>query len=168
MMQSIRRRLLLVGLTITLLAGCGFQLKGPQPMPFQTIYLGMGEYSVLGASLKRQIEANGSTKVMATAAEAEVRLQVLRDGRNRNINSVNAAGKVREYELVRTFDFRLTGSKGEEWIPVAKILIKRILTYDDNDLLAKENEQELLYKDMDTDLVRQVLRRLAAAHPPAS
>jgi len=168
MMESSRRRLLLAGLAATLLAGCGFQLRGPQTMPFQTIYLGMSEYSELNAALRRQIEANGSTKVMAAAAEAEVQLQVLKDSRNKEITSINSAGKVREYELRRSFDFRLTDRGGAERVPPSKIFIKRTLTFNDNDLLAKEGEEALLYQEMDDDLVRQLLRRLAAARPASS
>jgi len=164
MTQATRRRLLLGGLGSTLLAGCGFQLRGAQAMPFHSIYLGMSEYSDLAAALRRQIEAGG-TQVVPSAAEADVQLQVLKDTRAREITSLNSAGKVREYELRRYFDFRLTDKSGAERVPVAKIFIKRTLTYNDNDLLAKEGEEALLYKDMDADLVRQLLRRLAAARP---
>jgi LPS-assembly lipoprotein len=164
MMQATRRRLLLGGLGSTLLAGCGFQLRGAPAMPFQSIYLGTGEYSELTAALRRQLEAGG-TQVVANAAEAEVQLQVLKDTRAREITSMNSSGKVREFELRRFFDFRLTQRGGGERIPIGKIAIKRTLTYDDNDLLAKEGEEALLYKDMDSDLVRQLLRRLAAAKP---
>lgn len=164
MIEATRRRLLLGSLATTVLAGCGFQLRGAQPMPFHSIYLGMPDYSELAASLRRQIESGG-TQVVSSAAEAEVQLQVIRDARQREITSLNSAGKVREYELRRYFDFRLTDKSGAERIPVAKIFIKRTLTYTDNDLLAKEGEETLLYKDMDADLVRQLLRRLAVAKP---
>ena len=166
MMQRARRRLLLGSLAATALAGCGFQLRGAQTLPFQSIYLGMSEYSELAAALRRQIEASGA-HVVDSGAEAEVQLQVLKDARNRDITSLNSAGKVREYELRRSFDFRLTDRSGGERIPPSKISIKRTLTFNDNDLLAKEGEEALLYKDMDADLVRQLLRRLAAARPAA-
>lgn len=165
MPQPLRRHLLLAALAATLLGGCGFQLRGAQPMPFQTIHLGMSEYSELAAALTRQIEASGNAKVVPAANEAEVKLQVLRDARTREITSLNAAGKVREYELRRAFDFRVTDKSGAERVPVSKILIKRTLTFNDNDLLAKEGEETLLFKEMDADLVRQLLRRLAAARP---
>lgn len=165
MIRPIRRRLFLAGLATALLAGCGFQLRGPQPMPFQTIHLGMSEYSELAAALRRQIEASGNAKVVAAANEAEVKMQIIKDTRVREITSLNAAGKVREYELRRYFDFRVTDKAGAERIPVSKILIKRTLTFNDADLLAKEGEEALLYKEMDADLVRQLLRRLATARP---
>ncbi|MBL8439030.1 MAG: hypothetical protein JNM61_12590 [Zoogloeaceae bacterium] len=158
---------LLVALCGILLAACGFQLRGSHALPFKTIFLGGGTYSTINVALKRQIEAGGTTQVVATPGEAEVQLQVIRDGRSREITSLNAFGKVREYELRRYFDFRLVGRGGQERIPVTKLFIRRHLTYDDNEILAKEAEEGLLYKEMDEDLVRQLLRRLAAAQPAA-
>src|SRR5574337_515058 len=162
MTHATRRRLLLGALGSTLLAGCGFQLRGAPSMPFQSIYLGTGEYSELTAALRRQLEAGG-TQVVSNAADAQVQLQVSRDTRAKNISSLNSAAEVREYTLFRYFDFRLVDHGGAEIMPTAKIVIRRTLTYNQNNLLAKESEEQLLYKDMDGDLIRQVLRRLAAA-----
>jgi len=167
MMQATRRRLLLGGLGSTLLAGCGFQLRGAPAMPFQSIYLGSGEYSEITAALRRQLEAGG-TQVTSNAAEAEVQLQVSKDARGKDISSINSAAQVREYTLFRYFDFRLVERGGTERIATAKIVVRRTLTYDQNNLLAKESEEALLYKDMDSDVIRQVLRRLAAARATAS
>lgn len=168
MISLSRRYVLLAGLAIATLSGCGFHLRGAQPLPFQTIYLGLSEYSDLAAALRRQIEVSGTTKVVASAAEAQVQLQVIKNSRAREITSLNSAGKVREYELRRYFDFRVTAPNGGEWLPVSKILIKRTLTFNDKEQLAKDSEEALLYKDMDADLVRQVIRRLEAAHPEES
>lgn len=167
MIPSPRRRFLLAGLAATLLSGCGFQLQGAHPMPFQTIYLDLPEFSELNAALRRQIEASSHARVVATATEAEVRLHVLKDSRNKEITSLNSAGKVREYELRRYFQFRVLDKNGEERLPMAKILIKRTLAFNDNELLAKDGEEALLYKDMEADLVRQIIRRLAASQPVA-
>ncbi|MFN0162016.1 MAG: LPS assembly lipoprotein LptE, partial [Burkholderiales bacterium] len=37
--------------------------------------------------------------------------------------------------------------------------------FNDTQVLAKESEEALLYRDMQTDMVQQVLRRLAATAP---
>jgi len=39
------------------------------------------------------------------------------------------------------------------------------MSYNDAQVIAKENEEQLLYRDMQTDMVQQIMRRLAAAHP---
>ena len=56
-----RRRTLLALGGATLLAGCGFQLRGARPLPFDSIYLSMYQYSELAAAIRRQIRANGNT-----------------------------------------------------------------------------------------------------------
>jgi len=167
MTHATRRRFLLGALATAALTGCGFQLRGAQGMPFQSIYLGTGEYSELTAALRRQLEAGG-TQVVDSPTGAQVRLQVIRDTQSKTITSLSSAAQVREYTLFRYFDFRLVDTGGAEIIPAARITIRRTLTYNENDLLAKEGEEQLLYKDMGSDLVRQVLRRLAAAKLPAT
>ena len=52
------------------------------------------------------------------------------------------------------------------WLPTADVTLDRVMTYDDSQVLAKEQEQAVLYKDMRTDAVAQVLRRLSRAKPP--
>lgn len=162
-MHAARRRLFLATLVLPLLAACGFQLRGAQPLPFESIHLGTGEFSPLSSALKRQVEANGTTRVVQDPAQAEVRLEVIKDARSKEITSLNSAGKVREFELRRSFDFRLVDRSGAERITRTSLLLKRTLTFSDTEVLAKEQEEVLLYKEMDADLVRQLIRRLAAA-----
>src|SRR5574337_1235680 len=111
MTRATRRRFLLGGLATAALAGCGFQLRGAPSMPFQSIYLGTGEYSEITAALRRQLEAGG-TVVVNAPADAQVQLQVSRDTRAKTISSLSAAAQVREYTLFRYFDFRLVDHGG--------------------------------------------------------
>lgn len=146
-----------------LLAACGFHLRGPRPMPFATIYLDLGPYSEMGAALRRQIPTSGTTEVVDDPKAAEVQFKVLRDARTREILSLDAAGKVSEYRLIRTFGFRLVRKDGSEVIPPTELTQRRDMTYDDTIALAKEQEAVQLYRDMQGELVQQILRRLAAA-----
>jgi LPS-assembly lipoprotein len=41
------------------------------------------------------------------------------------------------------------------------------LLFSESHALARESEEEMLYRDMQTDLVQQVMRRLAAIKLPA-
>jgi LPS-assembly lipoprotein len=59
---------------VLLLAACGFQLRGAYSLPFESLYLAMPEYSVVGASLKRAIRASGSTRLALTASDAQATL----------------------------------------------------------------------------------------------
>lgn len=148
--------------SLAALAGCGFHLRGPQPLDFSTIHVGASQYSQLGIALRRQIALSGSTTVEEDPSRAEVQLQILANERGRDILSLTVAGTVREYELTQTIRFRLTDREGKELIPPAQMSARREYTFSDELILGKEQEEALLYNDMESDLVRQLMRRLAA------
>ena len=151
---------------LTALAGCGFHLRGPKPLDFATLHISASHYSTLGTALRRQVELSGSTTVVEDPARAEVRLQILTSERTREILSITAIGKVREYELSQRIRFRLIDRENKELLPPVNLIARREYTFDDEQVLGKEQEEALLYRDMETDLVRQIMLRLAAWHRP--
>lgn len=145
------------------LAGCGFQLRGPRPLAFSSIYIAVSVQSDLGAALRRRIRATSTTTTVEDdPAKADVRLDILRNERHRDILTLTGAGKVREYELTYVIAFRLVDRSGAERIAPTIITAKREYNFDDSQILAKEQEEALLYNDMQGDLVEQLMRRLAA------
>ncbi|MDR1662458.1 MAG: LPS assembly lipoprotein LptE [Azoarcus sp.] len=163
-----RLRIAAAVLGLAALTGCGFQLRGPQPLAFASIHIGAQSYSPLSIALRRQIALSGATTVEEDASRAEVRLQILANERTREILSLTPAGKVREYELGQRIRFRLLGPGDAELMPPVTITARREYTFDDTLILGKEQEEALLYRDIEDDLVRQIARRLAAWRRPAS
>ncbi len=163
-----RRRLLLAFAGFAggaLAGGCGFRLRGPQPLDFATIHIGVSELTELGALLRRQVLTSGTTTVVEDPAKADVTLQILTAERGREILSLTGAGKVREYQLTLRIRFRLTDNKSvTDLIPPTNLLARREYTFDDSQILGKEQEEALLYNDMQNDLVQQIMRRLAVVH----
>ena len=155
-------------LALALLVGaCGFQLRGAYVLPFTTLHVPLPESSELHALIKRHVEATSATKVLPNAAECEAKLLITLNIQAKNVLSLNAAGRVREYELVRQFQFRVVDKQENELIPPSQIMIRRDITFSDEQVLSKEAEEMLLWRDMQTDLVQQLLRRLAVAKKPA-
>jgi len=154
--------LLAVGM---LLAACGFQLRGSYSFPFDSLYLSISETSVIGAQLKRSIRASSPNLLVASASEAQVIFLPGTEYRDRVILTVSGTGRVSELRLRYLFPFRLTDSKGRDVVPPGSIELVRDLTYDDSQVLAKQQEETLLWRDMEQDLVQQLMRRLAAAKP---
>jgi LPS-assembly lipoprotein len=148
------------------LAACGFQLRGAISLPFQTLYISLPESSPLHAAIKRGVEANGETRVVDNPKEAQATLTVLGDLQEKKVLSYSAAGRVREYQLVRTFTFRVHDIGGRDYLPQNAMKITRDVTFNDAQVLAKESEEALLWRDMQTDLIRQLLRRIAASKAP--
>ncbi len=160
-----RRRLLLgaAGLAALALGGCGFRLRGPQQLDFATLHIGVSELSDFGARLRRMVATSGTTTVVEDAAQADARLQILGIDRGREIISLTGAGNVREYQLTERIRFQLLDKSGKSLIPPTTIAAAREYTFDDSQVLGKEQEEALLYRDMQNDLVQQLMRRLAAA-----
>lgn len=152
-----------VVLATAMLSACGFQLRGQRAMPFQSIYLQMSPYEDMAVSIKRQLRANGDTQVTDKPDDAQVQLVVVRDTKEKAILSLNSAGTVREYQLRQHFAFRLIDKAGMEVMPFNDIYVTRDISFNDSQILAKEQEETLLYRDMSNDIVQQLMRRLAAA-----
>ena len=148
------------------LAGCGFRLRGSAELPFETLYIPQST-SGIGLDLKRNIEAGTSAKVVADPRKAQAILQVDQEGRGKQILSLTGAGRVREFQLTYTVAFRVHDGKGGEYVPSNSIQFTREMTFADTQILAKEYEEQLLFRDMQVEAVQQILRRLSAAQAPA-
>ena len=159
------RRIVLLTPAALALSACGFQLRQAPNFAFDEIYIAMPEQSSLGTELKRQIAASGKVKVITDpkqAAEAPVTLDGLLDQREKVVVGLNTAGQVREFQLRVRFKFRLRGREGKPLIGDTEILQQRDISFNESAVLAKEAEEALLYRDMQSDIVQQVMRRLAA------
>ena len=148
-------------LIVASLSACGFALRGAVNLPFQSIYVGLPDSSALGGELKRHLRANGKTEVTTQATTADVLLDVLGETREKTILSLNSQGRVREFNLSYNLKFRLRDRAGHEVLAPTTISLKRNLSFKENEVLAKEAEETLLYRDMQSELVQQIMRRLA-------
>ncbi|MBX3585149.1 MAG: hypothetical protein KF796_00790 [Ramlibacter sp.] len=159
-----RRRLLLTLVAPAALAACGFQLRQAPDFAFDSIYIGAAESSTLGNELRRSMASGGKVKVVPAAQlhSAEVLLDVLQEQREKVVVGLNASGEVREFQLRLRFRFKLRGRDGKELIAPTEILQQRDISFSESAVLAKEAEEALLYRDMQTDIVQQLMRRLAA------
>jgi len=153
-------------LALLLLAGCGFRLRGTAEVPFQTVYV-PGATGGLALDLKRNIETGTRARVVDDPKSAQALLQFTEESRSKEILSLTAAGRVREFQLRYRVGFRVVDGKGGEFVPTSVIQLTRDVTFNDAEILAKEQEEQLLFRDMQSDMVQQILRRLAAAKPPA-
>lgn len=161
-------RMLLVTVLALGLAACGFQLRGSANLGFKTLHIALPETSELRTVLERTIAAGSETRIVASPKDAEAILSITSDIPGKNILSLSSAGRTREHQLVRTVRFRVRSNAGEDLLPEGEIVLRRDLSFDDNQVLAKEAEEAVLWRDIQTDLVQQLLRRLAAARTAPS
>jgi LPS-assembly lipoprotein len=158
-------RLLSLLVLMSGLAACGFQLRGSYALPYESLFISVPDYSVIGANLKRAIRASKSTRLADKAEDAQATFLPTAEAREPIILSLSSAGRVREKRLRYRYGYRIVDAKGRDLVLPAAIELTRDLTYADSDVLAKTQEEDLLWRDMETDLVQQLMRRLAAAKP---
>jgi len=149
------------------LAGCGFRLRGTADVPFQTLYVPNSD-SGIALDLKRNVQAGTQAKVVDDAKQAEAVLVFSEEFREKNILSLTSQGRVREFQLRYRVGFRVHDGKGGEFIPQTSIALTRDITFNDTDVLAKEAEEQLLFRDMQSDMVQQIMRRLAVSRKPVA
>ncbi len=163
-------RLLLAVTFAAILAGCGFHLRGTNSgnLPYKTMYIALPDTAEVRIWLERYIKASGNTQIIEDdkdAKTAEAVFQQLADNRQKTILSVNAQGRVREYRLQLTYTFRIINQKGQVLVPPNEVSLTRDITFDDSNVLAKDLEEGLLWRDMNNDLVNQIMRRLSILKP---
>jgi len=158
------RRIFALALALAL-AGCGFRLRGTAEVPFETLYVPSAT-SGIALDLKRNIQAGTKARVVDDPSKADAVLQFTEETRQKEILSLTGTGRVREFQLRYRVAFRVHDGKGAEYVPTNTIQLTRDVTFNDAEILAKEQEEQLLFRDMQIDMVQQILRRLAAAKRP--
>ncbi len=160
-----RTTTLILLLTASLLSACGFHLRGAtlyDDLPFKSAYVVLPDGSLFGVEFMRNLRASTTTKVVNNPNEAQVVIEVMNEKKTKSIQSINVQGRAREYALRYEVTFRVRDAKNTQFLAPTKIAQTRTLIFNELHALARESEEDLLYRDMQTDLVQQVLRRLAA------
>ena len=149
--------------------GCGFKLRGPQNYSFQTLAINPNPGGPLAVELRRSF---GSTvrvlELGEPLTEAQVVLDILQELREKTVVGMNSSGQVREFQLRIRVKFRVRTPQGVELTPDSEIVQQRDISFNESAVLAKEAEEGLLYRDMQSDIVQQLMRRLATVGHAAS
>lgn len=155
-------------MSVGLLAGCGFQLRGTGvQMSFSSLRLEGTASPGLSRALTAQLTSTGVSVIRpdtnpTSSLAPQVVLTILQDQRERVVVGTTAAGQVRELQLRHRVQFRLRSANGRDIIGNTEILQERELSFSETQALGKEEEEALLYDDMLAGVVRQLMSRLAA------
>lgn len=156
-----------IALLFALLAGCGFHLRGDVRYSFETLFLNSPAAQPLTADLQRSLENIGTVQLVSSPEKAQVILDVASVENNKQILSLSGGGKVSEFLLTKRIVIRVHDPAGNDWLPTSELLVRRTFTYSDVEALAKEAQEQRLWRDLQEDAVQQIVRRLQAAKKPA-
>lgn len=163
-----RARLIVSATVVALaLAGCGFHLRGEATYAFSSIYVNAPGAPLLAAEMRRALDATGSAKTVQDPKQAQVILDIPIVADDKEVLSISGAGAVEEYALIKRVGFRLHDAVGNDWLPAGEISLRRSYTFSESQVLARGTQEERLLKEMQTDAVQQLIRRLQAAKKPA-
>jgi len=146
---------------------CGFHLRGEAHYTFDTLFLNSPAAQPLTTDLKRSLEGIGTAQLVASPETAQVILDIASVENNKQILSLSGGGKVREFLLTKRILFRVHDAAGNDWLPTSEVLVRRSYTYSDTEALAKEAQEQRLWREMQDDAVQQIVRRLQSAKKPA-
>lgn len=157
-----------LALAATQLPACGFKMRGSASLPFKRLYAGFSPTSQIGAEFRRRVRVSRDTVLVDDPKQADARLVVLGETREREIVAFSSTGRAREFELRIRFVFQVVAANGTELLPTTSLLLRRDIIATDIEIVAKQPEEELLYREMQSDLVQQLMRRLEAIKVPQS
>lgn len=163
---SLIQRLALVLLSLSLLNGCGFQLRGAYQLPaaMQQTYIDAASVNAdLVRSLSIALRASEIKLLDAPSSDA-AQLKLFNETRSKRVVSVDSRGRAREYTLSYAISFSLSGPQsvtGDVFrIEQQDLQIERDFLFDPEDVLGNARGESQLYEEMRQDLVRLILLRL--------
>ena len=145
------------------LAACGFQLRGEPAVGLRTLHVSSVTPSPIATDVRRAL-ATGPTRLVPTAAAAEAHLRILSENREKLVATITGTGRVYEFELrlIVRYDLTVPGREMPAIAPTESVA-RRLITYSETAPIAKEAEEQLLYKDMQVELASRILRHVAVA-----
>jgi LPS-assembly lipoprotein len=151
----------LTALSVAALWGCEFRLVGSDTLPgiLARPYLSLKDpYTDFSREFDHQLKGSGAT-LQLVRANATATIDVTKDLVERRTLSVSALNIPTEYELTYTVTFSVQGPDKELLAPQT-ISLSKDYSFEENVLLAKEHEADILRQQMARDLVAIAMRRL--------
>lgn len=155
-MQIFLKELAILGL-ILMISGCGFQLRGNIQANFDSISISGGTSS-FNKTLQRKFRQAGIS--IKSASEAEKIVEIIKNSFTKTILSLTGTGVVSEYELDYVVTYRFK-SKDSPWNLPVTIEASRNYTYDDSDILAKDEEEKRLVSGMEDQLIKTMATQIS-------
>jgi LPS-assembly lipoprotein len=149
---------------LTALCACGFHLQQATELPAQmrqTLIQAEDPYSPFVRRLAILLEQNGMRVVDGLPATAILEIPV--NQVRREVLTIGDNARVREYRVRHVVTFRLVDDKGVVVVPQQSLERARVISFDEQDILAATREEEFLRNELADTLSRMVVRQLGAA-----
>jgi LPS-assembly lipoprotein len=153
---------ILMAMTVT---SCGWHLRGSGGQLANNIssvhISGPNKQSDFYRTLTRSLKAQ-DVAIADNFTEAQYRIVTSNQRSDRRTATVSSGARVSEYQLTERVDVIIFAADGSQVLPRTTLRTERFFDFDENDVQSKNEEAELLKREMLDDLVRQIIRRLSA------
>lgn len=153
-----------------LLQGCGWHLRGAQPLPPELLSLHLqtaSDTSKFARSLKRSFKAM-DVSLADSSSGAPYTLSVSGITPTTRTLSTTGTAKVAEYELTSSITYVIHSREGQQLIAPTQLSTEKTYLYNSNNAVSSFEEEALLRKEMQRELVQQLIRRYRAISPAVS
>lgn len=158
--------LLVMGLLVSALTGCGFKLRGSTDLPSNLKELDLRiANTVVKEELLPFLEQGGiSVFKRDGTTQPDAILTVGSEKFTERVLSVSPdTGKAREFELAYVLPYRFVDADGKALIKPGSIRLLRDYVFDADKVIGKSRERGVLRREMRRDAVLQLLRRMESA-----
>lgn len=149
------------------LQGCGWHLRGAQPLPaeLQTLHLQTtSESSKFSRALNRAFRAM-DVNLTDSISDAPHSLSVSNIYNDRRVLSTTSTAKVAEYLLTSTIIYSVSDASGEKLVEPTSISTEESYLYNSDNAISSYEEESLLREEMQNELIQQLIRRYRALNP---
>ena len=144
------------------LGGCGFRLAGSEHLPavLAKPYLSVKDpYTDFSREFERELKSSGALLQLGRQ-DATATIEVTKDQIEQRTLAVSARNIPTDYELRYTVTFDVKGPDTQILAPQT-ITLSRDYSFEENELLAKEHEADILRAQMARDLATMAMRVLS-------
>jgi LPS-assembly lipoprotein len=156
-------RAVIAALVLSLaLGGCGFRLAGSEHLPavLAKPYLSVKDpYTDFAREFERELKSSGAL-VQLGRQDATATIEVTKDQIEQRTLAVSARNIPTDYELRYTVTFAVKGADADILAPQT-LTLSRDYSFEENELLAKEHEADILRASMARDLATMAMRILS-------
>lgn len=158
---------LALAITVAALAGCGFHFAGSRPLPpaLASVYIDVvTPYSVSKPPVEsalRSLLLRRGARVTATLGAARTIVRITDLAESREVLSVDPFGKAVEFTLTTRMRYEVTEA-GRDPLPPDTLQVSRDYSFNAQEVLAKEAEEQRLQVFMQDELAELLLLRLEA------
>lgn len=141
------------------ISACGYQLRGSIDLPegLKSIFM-QGASGQLSKTMSRTLKSSGG-QLVDSADQAGLIVQVDNEKMDRRVQSLSSTGRASEYELIYKLDFILVDKAGNALSDKQRIEINKDYFNDQEEILGKSNEEQVIRDEMYREAVRSIVNR---------